>query len=72
MSENVDFKEALGKKIEKLRIARNWGVREFAIKAGIEHPQLINIEKGRLDIRLTTLIKIARGLEIEPKELLDF
>jgi len=69
---DVAFKEALGKNIEKLRIQKQFGVREFALIADIEHHQLINIEKGRVDIRLTTLLKIAKGLGVEPKELLDF
>ena len=69
---DISFKEALGKNIERLRIQKKLGVREFALIADIEHHQLINIEKGRVDIRLTTLIKIAKGLGVEAKELLDF
>ena len=67
-----NYKEKLGKTIERLRTAKKYGVREFALIAEIEHHQLINIEKGRVDIRLSTLIKIAKGLQVQPKELLDF
>ena len=72
MSKNIDFQETLGKKIQSLRLEKKLGVREFAIIAEIEHPQLINIEKGRVDVRLGTLIKIAKGFGVEVKELLDF
>lgn len=73
MSESrADFRENLGKCIGNLRTERNYGVREFALLANIEHHQLINIEKGRVDIRISTLIKIARGLKVELKDLLDF
>ena len=73
MSTNPEsFKISLGNKVEALRSAKKLGVREFALLADIEHHQLINIEKGRVDIRLSTLVKIAKGLGIEPKELLDF
>lgn len=73
MSDNQQsFKEILGKKIERLRTQKKFGVREFALVADIEHHQLINIEKGRVDIRLSTLLKIAKGLGVEAKELLDF
>jgi transcriptional regulator with XRE-family HTH domain len=71
-SKNEIFKEALGKKIEKMRTQKGFGVREFALIADIEHHQLINIEKGRVDIRISTLVKIAKGLGVEAKELLDF
>ncbi len=67
-----EFKKRLGKKIESLRVARNWGVREFALIADIEHHQLINIEKGRVDIRLKTLRKIAEGFSLTAKDVLDF
>jgi transcriptional regulator with XRE-family HTH domain len=67
-----DFKQALGRRVQELRGLKNFGVREFALIADIEHHQLINIEKGRVDIRLSTLRKIAKALEIEPKELLEF
>ena len=68
MSTNPEsFKISLGNKVEALRSAK-----KFALLADIEHHQLINIEKGRVDIRLSTLVKIAKGLGIEPKELLDF
>lgn len=67
-----NFKEKLGMRIENLRKEKGFGVREFALIAGIEHHQLINIEKGRVDLRLSTVVKIANGLEVEPKILLDF
>ena len=66
------IKQNLGKRLTYLRTEKKLGVRELALLAEIEHHQLINIEKGRVDIRMSTLIKIAKGLGVEPKELLDF
>jgi transcriptional regulator with XRE-family HTH domain len=71
ISEN-DLRLRLGEKIEELRSSKNLGVREFALIAEIEHHQLINIEKGRVDLRLKTLRKIAIGLDIEIQELFNF
>lgn len=67
-----DFKMKFGKKVESLRNTKEYGVREFALLAEIEHHQLINIEKGRVDLRLSTIVKISKALGISPKELLDF
>ncbi len=69
--EEEAFKRKLGEKISNLRSV-NYGVREFARIANIEHHQLINIEKGRVDIRISTLNKIAKGLGLKPKDLLEF
>lgn len=73
MSDNHQkFKIKLGQEIERRRESLNLGVREFARIAEIEHHQLINIEKGRVDVRLTTLIKISEGFAIEVKDLINF
>ncbi|MDN5286586.1 MAG: hypothetical protein JWR38_2860 [Mucilaginibacter sp.] len=71
ISEN-DLRLRLGEKIEELRSSKNLGVREFALIAEIEHHQLINIEKGRVDLRLKTLRKIAIGLDVDIQELFNF
>lgn len=66
------FKEILGERINERRAMKNLSTRQFALLAEIEHHQLINIEKGRVDIRLSTLMKIAKTLHTSAKELLDF
>jgi len=71
-SETKSFKEILGTRISSERVGRGLGVRELALIAGIEHHQLINIEKGRVDIRLSTLLKIAKALNVKARDLLDF
>lgn len=72
---NIDdldsLKNKLGKRIKELREERGLGVRQFALVAEIEHPQLINIEKGRVDLKLATIHKIAKALKLHPKELFE-
>nr|WP_158526207.1 helix-turn-helix domain-containing protein [Pedobacter paludis] len=53
-----------------MRKTQGHKVRPFAMLADIEHHQLINIEKGRVDLRVSTLIKICNALDILPKQLL--
>ena len=71
-SETENFKVGLGGRIKKLREDKKLGVREFALLADIEHHQLINIEKGRVDMRISTLRKIAGALSVSLSELVDF
>ena len=66
------YKEKIGNRIAEQRVKKNLGVRELALIAEIEHHQLINIEKGRVDLRVSTLLKIAGGLDLKAKDLLDF
>jgi transcriptional regulator with XRE-family HTH domain len=73
---NTDDQELLrsnlGDRIKTLRKKRDLSIRQFALLAEIEHPQLVNIEKGRVDLKLSTLNKIARGFEIDLMSLFDF
>jgi len=64
-SDYVNYQVALGQHIRTIRIAKDLSIRKLAISAEIEHHQLINIEKGRVDMRLSTLVKIAKALNIE-------
>lgn len=73
---NTDDQELLrsnlGDRIKTLRKKNDLSIRQFALLAEIEHPQLINIEKGRVDLKLSTLNKIAKGFEIDLMSLFDF
>lgn len=64
------FKLALGKRITSLRKERAHSLRKFALLAELEHHQLINIEKGRVDPRISTLRKIAAAFDISLPDLL--
>lgn len=72
ISELNVYKEKLGERVRCLREERELSVRAFALVADIEHHQLINIEKGRIDVRYSTIIKLATAFEIQPKDLLSF
>lgn len=64
------FKEAIGKKIYQFRKEKSLSSRKFAILADMEHHQVLSIEKGNTDMRLSTLVKICNALEMVPWELL--
>ncbi|WP_461790906.1 helix-turn-helix domain-containing protein [Pedobacter sp.] len=38
----------------------------------INDSKISKIENGKFNIKLSTIIELAKGLGIEPKELLDF
>lgn len=62
----------LGKRIRTLREAKGIDQKQFAFECGISRTQLYTIEKGETNPRATTLIRIAKGLDISIAELLDF
>lgn len=44
---------------------------ELAARAGIPQPNLSNIEKGKQDVTVTTLRKIAYALDVPPREFFE-
>lgn len=66
-----ELKETIGKRIYQLRKEKGYSARKFAMLAEMEHHQILAIEKGSTDIRLSTLVKMCNALEILPQELLN-
>lgn len=60
-----------GKELKRIRKSLNLSQDEVAANCDITKPNLSNIENGKKDFVFTTLLEIARGLGIEPKELLN-
>ena len=71
MSKNRDDKvlKAFGKKLKKLRKERNLSTREFADTAEIALSQVWVLETGQGDPSLTTLLAIAKALNVSFSDL---
>jgi transcriptional regulator with XRE-family HTH domain len=65
-------KEKFGINLRALRVERNLSLRELALKAELNHNKIGLIESGNTDLQLTTIFKLAKGLDIQPKTLLEF
>ena len=67
---------ALGEHIEKLILSKGYiSIYDFWVQAigeEISRSTLGYIIKARVDVKASTLKKIADALEIEPKDLFDF
>ncbi|SFZ89530.1 Helix-turn-helix [Flaviramulus basaltis] len=64
--------KAFGSNLKKIRKERGFSYRELAQLCDVDHSQISKIEKGLISIQITTLVELSKGLEIHPKELLDF
>lgn len=70
--EKVDFQIKFGKQIEKFRVDQNLSYRQLAQRCDIDHSNISKIEKGEINIQLSSMLQLAKGLNIHPKEFLDF
>ncbi len=64
--------EAFGKQIEIIRKDKNLSYRKMAQYCNVDYSDISKIEKGKINIQLLTIIELARGLEVHPKELFDY
>ncbi len=62
----------IGKRIKKLRLEKDKSLNNFAFNdCLITSATLSRVENGLVDLKFTTLIKIANALEVTPAELLE-
>ncbi|MGV8915359.1 MAG: helix-turn-helix domain-containing protein [Kaistella sp.] len=67
----MNVKEKLGKRINELRIEKSLSQEKLALKANIDRAYMHLIEKGKTNVSIELIEKIAIALEISIKELFD-
>ena len=64
----MDIKEIFGQKVKLMRKAKELSQEDLAKKSGLNRPYISAIEKGKRNISLEVIEKLAEALEIEIKE----
>jgi transcriptional regulator with XRE-family HTH domain len=67
-----DFQVLFGKKLEEIRTAKKLSYRQLAQRCDLDHSDISKIEKGETNIQLSSVLQLAKGLNVHPKELFDF
>jgi transcriptional regulator with XRE-family HTH domain len=67
----VDIRKKIGQRIKALREQKGLTIEKLAYENDLAKGNLSEIEKGLIDPKLSTLEKIADGLDVTLKELLD-
>lgn len=66
-----DYFKKLGEKIKSLRKKKKLTLSSLCYKNGIEPSTVSRVEKAQVDVKLSTLLKIADALEIEINDLVN-
>ena len=61
----------LGDRIRQLRRERLLTQEELSERSGVGVTSIIRVERGQVEPRFTTIRKLAKALEVEPRELVD-
>lgn len=72
MNRNQTFLEKFGENVLKRRNELHLSYRQLAQKCDIDFSAISKIEKGQKSLEFQTIIELARGLEVHPKDLFDF
>jgi HTH-type transcriptional regulator / antitoxin HipB len=57
--------EAIAAALKQARLAKGWSQRELGTRAHIPQSHISRIEAGAVDLQLSSLIELARTLELE-------
>ena len=63
--------QKLGENVRDARNQRGWTQEELSDRTKLAVVQISRIERGKREIRLSTLIRLLDGLEVAPNVLLD-
>lgn len=69
---NSRFQLLFGENLNKLRNKQNLSFRQLAQRCDIDHSDISKIEKGERNIQLSSVLQLAKGLDVHPKKLFDF
>lgn len=61
-----------GFNLKKIRNIKGLSLRAMARNCDIDDSNISKIENGKFDVQLSTIFELAKGLDIHPKDLLDF
>lgn len=71
-NEEKKLLQALGNNIRKAREARGISQEQFAMKAGFSRSYFTEIETGKRNISILNFMKILKGLDASPSDIIDF
>ena len=67
----VNPKTLFGNKVRQLRMQRGLSQEKFAFECNVDRTYIGGVERGERNISLINIIKIAKALNIHPKELFE-
>jgi transcriptional regulator with XRE-family HTH domain len=65
----VEPKEQLGVNLRRLREAAGLTQMELSNRSGLDMAEISRLERGKKDPRLSTIVRLALGLDVDPGDL---
>lgn len=69
---NNKIQKQFGLHVKQIREEQALSLRETARNCDLDDSNISKIEHGRFDVRLSTIVELAKGLGVRPSRLLDY
>jgi transcriptional regulator with XRE-family HTH domain len=69
---NNEIQSKFGENLRRIRESKGYSLNDLATRCDLDKSNISKIENGHFNLQLTKIFELAKGLEIEPKQLLDF
>ena len=67
-----DLQIRFGEHLQKIRTEKGLSLRKLATNCDLDDSYISKVENGKFNVQLSTIIELAKGLDIDPKDLLNF
>ena len=67
----LSFQKNLGQRVRELRSAAGYSQEGFADACGLHRTHISMLERGLLDLKVSTMLKMAEVLKVKLSELLE-
>jgi transcriptional regulator with XRE-family HTH domain len=67
----VEAKEQFGANLRRLRLDAGLTQMELSNRSGLDMAEISRLETGLRDVRLSTIVRLADGLEVSVRTLVD-
>ncbi len=61
-----------GQNLQAIRLKKGFSYRELAAQCDVDHSDIKKYEDGEKDLRLVTIVDLAMGLGVHPRDLMAF
>lgn len=69
---NEEFLKAFGENVKRIRTNKALSREKLSVLSDIEVMQIYRIETGKVNTTISTVLALAKGLEVTPAKLMEF
>lgn len=65
------LREVVGANVRRLRISKKWPQEKLSVRAEMSLSFIGELERGKVNVSVDSMEKIAKALDVEPEELME-